>query len=282
MRILLLSEQPISPTAAGIAAAATARGHTVAVLHPEHVLLRPDGSGPVPDADVALNRMLGHETDLAHARRVGATMERAGMPVVNTTDAVWDASHKSVLAERFHSAAVPQVPTWLLSARAPADAVLDRVPLPLVVKGDRGFGGVAVHLVATVDELAAALAAGGGQLVAQPFVPEAARTIRAVVIGSRVVAAMVRTAPAGDWRANVAVGATAEPVELTGDERRIAVAATRSVGLEIAGVDLVRTADGTVVLELNPAPGLAGTNQACGRDVCADIVDHLEVRATTP
>lgn len=111
----------------------------------------------------------------------------------------------------------------------------------------------------------------------QQYMPEAkGQDIRAFVIGDQVVAAMLRRSQTGDFRANLHQGGTAESIDLTEEERLIAIKATQAIGLDIAGVDLIRTSQGVMVLEVNAAPGLEGIEQASKIDIAAQMVEYLK------
>jgi ribosomal protein S6--L-glutamate ligase len=113
----------------------------------------------------------------------------------------------------------------------------------------------------------------------QEFVREAnGRDIRCFVVGDEVVAAMQRAAVDGDFRANLHRGGTGSPVKLGTAERRIALRAAKVLGLGIAGVDLLRSARGPLVLEVNASPGLEGIESVTGVDVADAVVGHLEAR----
>jgi len=113
----------------------------------------------------------------------------------------------------------------------------------------------------------------------QHFVKEAAgEDIRCIVIGGRVVAAMRRVAETGEFRSNLHQGGKAEPVKITRAEREIAVRAAKVFGLNLAGVDLLRAADGPKVLEVNSSPGFEGIEGASGRNIAAFLFDEIEKR----
>jgi RimK family alpha-L-glutamate ligase len=105
------------------------------------------------------------------------------------------------------------------------------------------------------------------------------RDVRAFVVGGRVLGAIERAAADGDWRANVARGASAHPRELSSEWAQLAIQAADIVGADYAGVDLIQGREGSVfVLEVNGIPGWQGLQQATGIDVAAAIVDRLESR----
>lgn len=154
---------------------------------------------------------------------------------------------------------------------------------PLVIKLVEGTQGVGVVLAETEQAAESVIEAFRGldaHILAQQFIQEAAGSdIRAFVIGDEVVAAMRRTAPEGDFRANLHRGGKAEPVELTDAERRTAIRATRALGLNIAGVDLLRSVSGSLVIEVNASPGLEGIQAATKVDVAGKIIEFIEQNA---
>lgn len=85
---------------------------------------------------------------------------------------------------------------------------------------------------------------------------------------------MRRLAPEGDFRSNLHRGGTAEPAEASAEEQAVAVRAAQVLGLGIAGVDLIRSRRGPLVLEVNSTPGLEGIEAVCGRDIAGDIIEH--------
>jgi ribosomal protein S6--L-glutamate ligase len=147
---------------------------------------------------------------------------------------------------------------------------------PIVVKADDGFGGHQVFLAGDRAAVARAVRGGDGRTgdgwVAQEFRRDADNCdVRVLVAGGAVVAAMLRTAPPGDFRSNLTQGGRAEPVTLTPAERAISVGATATVGLTVCGVDLLRTTDGPLVTELNGLPALIKLVEVCGPQVYTAI-----------
>ncbi len=148
---------------------------------------------------------------------------------------------------------------------------------PLIVKVLEGTQGVGVILADSYQAAQSTIEAFLGKniyILVQEFVAEAAHTdIRALVVGGRVVAAMKRTTITNDFRANICRGGTGVQVSLTPDEEHSAILAAATLGLRIAGVDLVRTNRGPMILEVNSSPGLKGIEGATGIDVAGAIVD---------
>ncbi len=111
----------------------------------------------------------------------------------------------------------------------------------------------------------------------QEFIKEAeGRDIRCFVIDGRVVGSIERRAAAGEFRANLHMGGTAGKVKITAEERKIAIAATKAMGLVVAGVDIIRSKDGPKVLEINSSPGLEGIEAITGKDIAGMMIDAIE------
>jgi len=154
---------------------------------------------------------------------------------------------------------------------------------PLVLKllqGTQGRGIVLAETNKAAESVIDAFRELDANFLVQQFIREAGGAdIRAFVIGDRVVAAMMRQAKEGEFRSNLHRGGSASIVKLSPAERATAVRAAKTVGLNIAGVDIVRGKDGPLVLEVNSSPGLEGIEAATGKDVAAMVIGFLEKRA---
>jgi ribosomal protein S6--L-glutamate ligase len=154
---------------------------------------------------------------------------------------------------------------------------------PLVIKLLEGTQGLGVVLAETKKAAQSVIEAFRGldaNILVQEFVKEAkGEDVRAFVIGRRVVAAMCRQAPPGEFRSNLHRGGTADSTKLTPTERKTAIKAASTLGLKIAGVDMVRSEHGPLVLEVNSSPGLEGIEVASGKDVAAEIIKYVEKHA---
>jgi len=154
---------------------------------------------------------------------------------------------------------------------------------PLVIKLLEGTQGVGVVLAETSKAAESVIEAFRGldaNILAQEFIKEAdGADLRCFVVGNKVVAAMMRKGKEGEFRSNLHRGGTAKIVKLTPEERSTATRAARIMGLNIAGVDLLRSNHGPVVMEVNSSPGLEGIESATGKDVAGLIVDFIEKNA---
>jgi ribosomal protein S6--L-glutamate ligase len=120
-------------------------------------------------------------------------------------------------------------------------------------------------------------------ILIQKFIRESkGADIRALVVGRKVIAAMRRQAVAGEFRSNIHRGGTAKKMKLTSEYRKTALAAARVLGLRVAGVDMIESKDGPMVMEVNSSPGLEGIQKATGVDVADAIVDLIEREVTPP
>lgn len=164
------------------------------------------------------------------------------------------------------------------------DGLLETVGgAPVVVKLLEGTQGVGVVLAETkkaAESVIAAFRQLNANILVQEYIREArGADIRSIVVGGRVVASILRQGAPGDFRSNLHRGGTAEKVRLTPEERSIAVRAARTVGLNVSGVDILRSNHGPVVMEVNSSPGLEGIEGATNVDVAGKIVEFLEKNA---
>ncbi len=150
--------------------------------------------------------------------------------------------------------------------------------LPCIIKLIQGTQGVGVMIAGTMAEVQGMLDTLwtlGQEILLQELVAESrGRDVRALVVGDRVVAAMRRTARAGEFRSNIHRGGSAEAVELPREFAETAVKAARVVGLEVAGVDMLEARTGPKIMEINCSPGFEGLEAATGKDVATPYVQH--------
>ncbi|MFV0574163.1 MAG: 30S ribosomal protein S6--L-glutamate ligase [Vibrio sp.] len=155
---------------------------------------------------------------------------------------------------------------------------------PTVIKLLEGTQGIGVVLAETRKAAESVIEAFMGlkaNIMVQEYIKEAGGAdIRCFVIGGKVIAAMKRQALAGEFRSNLHRGGTASLVRITPEERKTAIAAARIMGLNVAGVDLLRSSRGPLVMEVNSSPGLEGIEAATGKDVAGMIIDFIEKNAS--
>lgn len=154
---------------------------------------------------------------------------------------------------------------------------------PVIIKLLEGTQGIGVVLGETRGAAVSIIQAFGGvdtDILVQEYIKEAkAEDIRCLVVGGKVVAAMKRKGKEGEFRSNLHRGGSAEAIKISGAERETALAAAKAMGLNVCGVDMLRSNHGPVVMEVNSSPGLEGVEKATGVDVAAKIIEFIEKNA---
>ncbi len=156
---------------------------------------------------------------------------------------------------------------------------------PLVIKlleGTQGIGVVLADTKKAAESIIEAFMGLNANILVQEFIKEAGGAdIRCLVVGGKVVAAMKRQAAEGEFRSNLHRGGSAEIVRLSAAERKTAIDAAKAMGLNMCGVDILRSNNGPVVMEVNSSPGLEGIETATGKDVAGMVFQFLEKSART-
>lgn len=151
---------------------------------------------------------------------------------------------------------------------------------PVVIKlleGTQGKGVVLAETAKAAESVINAFKSLKANILVQEFIKESAGTdLRCFVVGNKVVAAMERRAAEGEFRANIHLGGSGHKVKITPAERAISVAAAKTVGLKVCGVDIIRSNSGPKVLEVNASPGLEGVEGATGKDIAGMMIEHIE------
>ena len=290
LRIALLTVNAQNYSSRRLIEAAQARGHEIDAIDTTRCYMNINVAAP----SVLYDGMVLRRYD-AVIPRIGSPLTDYGLAVVrqfemtgayclNRAGAIGAARDKlhalQVLARK--GVAMPTT----AFARSPKDTghVLGLVGgAPLVVKllqGSQGRGVVLAETAQAAESVISAFRDLDADILVQEFVAEAkGADIRCFVIGAKVVAAMKRQAKLGDFRSNLHQGGEATPVKITTAERDLSIRAVRALGLQVAGVDILRAHDGPKVIEVNASPGLQGVERASGKDVADLVIRHLESRA---
>jgi ribosomal protein S6--L-glutamate ligase len=285
--VVILSRNPKLYSTRRLAEAARALGHAPRVLD----TLR---------CDMVLSRDRPHlyyrgaeiEPRSVHVAipRIGASITGYGLAVVNQLDMMGVpvlASATPIARSRDKLRALQLLSRFGIDIpRTAMCRYRDEVPasvemvggLPCIIKLTRGTQGVGVMIANTMAEVEGMLDTLwtlGQEIILQELVAESrGRDVRALVIGDRVVAAMRRTARAGEFRSNIHRGGEATAVELPREYAETAVKATRVMGLEVAGVDMLEARTGPKIMEVNSSPGFEGLERASGTDIASAYVGH--------
>jgi ribosomal protein S6--L-glutamate ligase len=154
---------------------------------------------------------------------------------------------------------------------------------PVIIKLLEGTQGIGVVLGETQRAAESIIQAFGGvntNILVQEFIKEAGgEDIRCLIVGDKVVASMKRKGKEGEFRSNLHRGGSAEGVKITPAERSTAISAAKAMGLNVCGVDMLRSNHGPVVMEVNSSPGLEGVEMATGVDVAGKIIEFIEKNA---
>lgn len=264
------------------------RGHEVILIHEPELVIAENGDGrtithlgqPLPQFDVILNRP-GFVTEPSLHSVTTSALAAAGFKIINHSK-LGDVSKNKLAQHLILSQAGLPLPRWAI-ARRPIHAVAagKMIGFPLMIKVAFGTHGKGVFLAENVETLSPIVdyltIRDGNPVIIEEFIAEAEhKDLRAFVIGDAVVAAMERVARDGDVRANASLGGVGRPVELTDEEKQVAVKATKAFDLDIAGVDLLRSKRGPLLIEVNANPGFEELTRTTGIDVAGAIIDYLE------
>jgi len=235
----------------------------------------------VLDADAVLARIIPGGSLEQLIFRVDALhwIENRGVRVINSPRTIERSVNKFYTTTLLHDAGLP-VPETVVCERAEDAMTAARAMGDVVIKpifGSLGHGMVRVSDPETALRVVRALEQIRSVFYVQRAIDHGGRDLRVFVVGGRVIGAIERRAPEGDWRTNVAIGGVATAVRVDPDVERVALAAAAVVGADYAGVDVLPARDGSLfVLEVNGIPGWQGLQRATGIDVAGSIVEHVE------
>ena len=293
MKLAILSRNGKLYSTRRLVEAARERGHSVRVLDPLRCYMRISNDG-------FEMRYKGAHIAGYHAvvPRIGASVTRYGCAVLRQFELMGSYTPNSAAAIarardklRCHQLLAAQgigLPLTVFGDNPDdtSDLVSMLGPPPHVIKLNEGTQGAGVMLTEKLSASRGAVETLRGlyaTFILQEFIAEAkGADLRCFVVGDRVVAAMRRQAPKGDFRSNLHRGGTAKAVRATRAEMQTAVRAAQILGLGVAGVDLIRSKRGPLVLEVNSSPGLEGIEAATGVDVAGTIIAHVASHGTSP
>lgn len=287
MRIVILSRAPELYSTRALVEAAEARGHEVRVMDTLQFDIRisrqkPEllyQGGPVGPVDAVIPRIGASITFYGLA--VVRQFEMMGVYCLNESQAIARSRDKlrSLQLLCRHDIGVP--PTVFTRQADHVNGCIDLVDgPPVVVKLLQGTQGIGVVLAESTRAASSVIDAFHGldqNILIQKFIKESkGADIRAVVVGKKVVAAMKRQAVSGEFRSNLHRGGSATKVRLSAEYRKTALAAARVLGLRMAGVDMLESKAGPMIVEVNSSPGLEGIQKATSVDVASAVIEHLE------
>ena len=286
MKIAILSRSSSLYSTARLKQAALSRGHEVAVVdylrcymditaRRPRVLFRGEEVSP----DAVIPRIGASYTFYGAA--VVRQFEMADVFTVCSSDGISRSRDKLRSMQILSRAGVSLPTTSFAHDSQDITGILDVVGGPPVVikllQGTQGVGVVLAETRQAAESVISAFRQLDANFLVQQYISEAeGADLRVLVVGGQVVASMKRQAPPGDFRSNLHRGGSAEAVALSANESATAVRAANAMGLDVAGVDLIQSDDGPMVLEVNSSPGLEGIEGASNVDIAEIIVEHIE------
>lgn len=292
MKIAILSNGPNNYSTKRLKEEALKRGHVVEVIKYRDCYASIEQNNPTVSYqgrelgpfDAIIPRIAANMTRYGTA--IVRQLEMQGIYTVSSSIAINRARDKLRSLQVLARSGVGIPKTVVSRNTTDIDDLLERLGgTPVIIKLARGTHGNGVVLAETKKAAKSVLQAfyltneDGTNVLLQEFVRESAGSdIRAFVVGSRVVASMERQSLDDDFRSNLHKGGTGKPIKLTDEERKTAIKAARAMGLNIAGVDMMRSSRGPLVLEVNASPGF-GVEQVTGRNVAGAIIEYVELNA---
>lgn len=292
MKIAILSNGPGNYSTKRLKEVAKARGHQVEVIKYKECYASIEQNHPyvshrgeeLAGFDVVIPRISSNMTRYGTA--IVRQLEMQGLYTLSSSIAINRTRDKLRSMQLLSKAGVAIPKTVFSRNTADIDDLIEMAGgVPVIIKLARGTHGNGVVLAESKKAAKSVLQAfylqneDGTNILVQEFIKESAGTdIRAFVVGGRVVASMKRQSLDDDFRSNLHKGGEGTAVKLTEEERKMAVKAARAMGLSIAGVDMMRSARGPLVLEVNASPGF-GIESVTGRDVATPIIEYLEQNA---
>lgn len=290
MRLAILSQRETIHSTKRLKEAAVALGHDVSIIDYQKCYMNITSSNPsvhykgeeVGHFDAIIPRIGAKRT--FYGASIVRQFETMGVYSINSSLAI-TRSRDKLRAQQLLAMKGVEMP---ITGFAPsADSIQDLIQLvggtPLIIKLLEGTQGVGVVLADTpkaAESVVQTLAGLNANIIIQEFIKESkGADIRCFVVGDKVVAAMKRQAELGEFRANIHRGGSAKAIKITAEEREIAIKAAKIMGLKMAGVDLLRSNRGPLVLEVNSSPGLEGIEAATGIDIASMIIRYIEKKA---
>ncbi|KXI29646.1 30S ribosomal protein S6--L-glutamate ligase [Paraglaciecola hydrolytica] len=290
MRIAILSRNAKLYSTQRLKEAGEQRGHTVDIIDTMHCYMditssRPSvryKGEPLPTYDAVIPRIGSSVT--FYGTSVVRQFEMMGTFSINESVAISRSRDKLRSLQLLSRKGIGLPRTGFANHPDRIDDLIKNVGgAPVVIKlleGTQGIGVVLAETQKTAEAIIEAFMGLNANILVQEYIKEAGGAdIRCFVVGGKVVAAMKRQANEGEFRSNLHRGGTASLVRLSPAERKTAINAAKTMGLNMSGVDILRSNNGPVVMEVNSSPGLEGIEKATGKDVAAMIIEFIEANA---
>ncbi|WP_373489939.1 30S ribosomal protein S6--L-glutamate ligase [Parasphingorhabdus sp.] len=290
MKIAMLARNPNLYSHKRLVEAAEARGHTLDILNTTRCTVNIASHRPtityngdtLEGYDAVIPRIGASITNYGTA--VLRQFEMAGVWPLNESVAIGRSRDKLRSMQIFAKYGLGLPLTAYANDPKQAEEIIRAVNGPPVVikllEGTQGIGVVLAETMSSAKSVIEAFRGANVNILVQEFIKEAGGTdIRALVVGGKVIAAMKRTGAPDEFRSNLHRGGSAQIVKITPEERSTALRAAKHMGLNVCGVDMLRSNHGPVIMEVNSSPGLEGIENATGKDVAGQIIEFIEKNA---
>ncbi|MEI6851052.1 MAG: 30S ribosomal protein S6--L-glutamate ligase [Candidatus Saccharibacteria bacterium] len=292
MKIAILSNGPGNYSTKRLKEEAILRGHEVTIVKYKECYASIEQNNPtvsyrgedLAKFDAIIPRIASYMTKYGTA--IVRQLEMQGVYTISSSIAISRSRDKLRSMQLLAKSGIGIPKTVVSRNTTDIDNLLDQLGgTPVIIKLARGTHGNGVVLAETKKAAKSVLQAfyltndDGTNILLQEFIAESAGTdIRAFVVGSRVVASMKRQSLDDDFRSNLHKGGEGTSVKLTEEEKKVAVKAAKAMGLNVAGVDLMRSNRGPLILEVNASPGF-GVEKVTGRNVAGAVIEYVELNS---
>lgn len=264
------------------------RGHEMVFLNVKQCYMKLDANEPeahyrggriLNDLDAVITRIRPSMTFYGTA--LARQFESMGIYTTNSSTAITQSRDKLFSLQLMLKHGIDIPTTGFANSPIDTNDLIEMVDgAPLIVKlleGTQGRGVVLAETKKAAESVINAFKSLKANLLVQKFIKEAnGKDLRCFVIDGKVVASIQRQAAPGEFRANIHMGGTASIVKITKEERALAVKAAKVLGLKVAGVDIIRSSNGPLLLEVNSSPGLEGIETATGKDIAGMMITSIE------
>ena len=288
LKIGLLASNPNLYSNRRIVEAGQQKGHNIEFLNIKDCYIKLDGKKPevhyrggrvLDDFDAIIPRIKPSMTFYGCA--LTRHFEAMGVYTLNTASSITKSRDKLFSLQMLINKGLPIPTTGFANSPLDTDELIDMVGgAPLIVKlleGTQGKGVVLAETKKAAESLINAFKSLKANILVQEFIKEAkGEDIRCFVINGKVISSMMRTAAPGEFRANIHLGGTGSAVKITPEEKKVALLATKTLGLKVAGVDIIRGQKGPLLLEVNSSPGLEGIEGISNKDIAGKMIEGLE------
>ncbi|MGV6801656.1 MAG: 30S ribosomal protein S6--L-glutamate ligase [bacterium] len=290
LRVAILTREPNSYSTQKLVAAGEARDHVVELIDTTRCYMHINATSPevhydgkaLPHFDAVIPRIGASIT--SYGLSVVRQFETVGAYCVNRSSGIAASRDKLFAHQLLASEGIGMPATAFASSPKDSTNLIKLVgEAPVIIKlleSTQGRGVVLTETKKAAESVISAFRGLRADFLVQEFVKEAeGADIRCLVLGGKVVGSIMRKAAEGEFRSNLHQGGSAKSVRITKQEREIAIRAARIMGLEFAGVDMLRSHEGPKVLEVNSSPGLQGIEKATRKDIATMVFEQIEKRA---